>query len=184
MDSKTEKQIIAASAKLIAKSGIEEFSIEKLSNQPEMKRFDVYTLIENEEKIFTQLLLELEKDLKELIGNISFAYKDPEQEFENLFKQLYKFFKQKPHNLILIFEKFLQYQYRSANKILVRIKNIAKDYLTELIDRGKAQKVFTIEVETEELVTDILGSFQSLMNDMQMTGKMLRDLKKYQSSNE
>lgn len=182
MDSKTEKQIIAASAKLIAKSGFEEFSLEKLSKQPEMKKFDLFTLIGNEEKIFIQLLLELENDLKKIIVDTSLTCDEPEQEFEILFKQLYRFFKQKPHNLILIFEKLLQYQYRSANKILVRIKNIAKDYLTELIDRGKAQKVFTIEVDTEELVTDILGSFQSLMNDMQMTDKMLRNLIKYQSS--
>jgi hypothetical protein len=61
---------------------------------------------------------------------------------------------------------------------------MAKKYLAGLIERGKAQKVFTINTKTKILVKEILGSFKALMNDMQLANKMVRDLKKYQSVNE
>ena len=68
--------------------------------------------------------------------------------------------------------------------IISRIKGVAISYLVGLIDRGKAQGEFTTEIKTKILVKEILGSFQELMNERQLTYKMICDLKKYQSSND
>jgi len=95
---------------------------------------------------------------------------------------LHRLFKQKPYYLTVIFDKDLRHQYSGADQIISRIKDMAKKYLAGLIDRGKAQKIFTIDTETKILVKEILGSFQALMNDMQLADKMVRDLKKYQSA--
>lgn len=162
-------------------SGTEDFSLEKLSKQSEIKGFDLFVLFRKEEEIFEELLLNLEKEIKELVDGISSGQDAPSEEFEMLFKQLHRIFKQKPYYLTLIFDKDLPRQYNDADKIISRIKDMAKEYLAGLIDRGKAQKVFTIGTETKVLVKEILGSFQALMNDMQLTDKMVRDLKKHQS---
>lgn len=180
METKTEKQMIEASGKLLTENGPGAFTLDVLSKQPEMQGFDIFTLVRNEEEVFEQLLHQLEKELKEMVDKISSNQDSPAAEFEMLFKQLHQLFKQKPYYLTLIFDKDLRHQYSGTDQIISRIKGMAKKYLAELIDRGKVQKVFTINTETKILVKEILGSFQALMNDMQLTNKMVRDLKKYQ----
>ncbi len=101
-----------------------------------------------------------------------------------LFKELHKLFLKKPYYLEMIFDKDLQQQYSFIEIAISRIKRIANDYLSGLIDRGKEQDVFTINAETKVLVKEILGSFKGIMNDMQLTDKMVRDLKKYRSVND
>ncbi|MFW6257734.1 MAG: hypothetical protein ACOC11_03010, partial [Prolixibacteraceae bacterium] len=63
METPTEKQIIEASGRLLTEVGPDTFTLEKLSKRPEMKDFDVFSLVGNEELIFQQLLLQLEKEL-------------------------------------------------------------------------------------------------------------------------
>jgi len=181
MDSKTEEQINKASGRLIMESGMEGFSLEKLSKQPEIIGFDLYALIRKKEEAFEKLLFALERELKELINGISSSQNSPADEFEKLFKQLHRLFKQKPYYLTVIFDKDLRQLYSGADNIISRIKSMAEKYLTGLIDRGKAQKVFTLKTETKVLVEIILGSFQALMNNMQLADNMVRDLKKNQS---
>jgi len=171
-----------ASGRLLAENGPGAFSLEILSKQPEMKGFDIFSLVRKEEQIFKQLLLQLEIELKAIMDEITSGQDAPALEFEMLFKQLHWLFKKKPYYLSVIFDKDLHQRYRDAEEIISRIKRVAKGYLTGLIDRGKAQKVFLINTETKVLVDEILGSFQALMNDMQLANKMVRDLKKYQSA--
>lgn len=182
MEIPTEKRIVEASGRLLTENGSTSFTLEKLSNMPELKGFDVLTLVKNEEQIYEQLLLQLEKELTAIVNEISSKQNSPATEFEILFKQLHRLFKQKPYYLSVIFDKDLHRQYHGADQIISRIKSVAKKHLAGLIDRGKAQKVFTINTETKILVKEILGSFQALMNDMQLANKMVRDLKKYQST--
>ncbi|MFW5831858.1 MAG: hypothetical protein ACOCVA_06380 [Prolixibacteraceae bacterium] len=69
METPTEKQIIEASGRLLTEVGPDTSTLEKLSKRPEMKDFDVFSLVGNEELIFQQLLLQLEKELnKSLMG--------------------------------------------------------------------------------------------------------------------
>jgi hypothetical protein len=184
METSKEKRIIEASGRLLAEVGPGTFSLEKLSERPEMKGFDVLTLVRNEELIFEQLLLQLEKELTAIVDEISLKQESPELEFEMLFKQLHRLFKQKPYYLPVIFDKDLHRQYRGAEEIISRIKGVARGYLIALIDRGKAKGFFSIEINTKIMVKKILSSFQILMNDMQKADKMIRDLKKYRTEND
>jgi AcrR family transcriptional regulator len=184
MDTKAEKQIIEASGRLLIEDGSGSFTLKKLSKRPEMKGFDVFALVRNEEQIFEQLLLQLEKELAALLDDLSAKHNSPATEFELLFKQLHRLFKQKPYYLTVIFDSDFRQKYGHSEKIISRIKGVAKNYLAGLIDRGKIQDAFTIDTETKFLVREILGSFQALMNDMQLTDKMIRDLKKYRFSND
>ncbi len=136
-------------------------------------------LVRKEEQIYEQLFFQLAKELKEMVDGISSGQNSPAEEFEMLFKQLHRLFKQKPYYLTIVFDKDIPRQYRGAEKRISGIKDMAKKYLSGLIARGKAQKVFTTDAETEILVKEILGSFQTLMNDMQLEDKIVRDLHKY-----
>jgi len=175
MDSKIEDQIITSCGRLITMVGTEAFSLEKLLELPEIKGLDFSAYLSSEEEVFEKLLLKLEKDLHDLIEEISAAQNDPAHEFEMLFLQLHQLFKQKPYYLTVIFDKELRH-YSGVNQIIFRIKDMAEKHLTKLIDIGKAQKVFKVSAETDILVKLILGSFQNLMNNIQLTDKMVNDL--------
>lgn len=182
METQTEKRILEASGRLLTENGIRAFSIEKLSKLPEMQSFDIFALVENEEQIFKQLLLQLEKELRSIMDEITSYHDIPALEFEMLFKQLHRLFKQKPYYLTVVFDTDLHWKYRDIEEIILRIKGMAKSYLTRLIERGKVQKVFTTDIKTKVLVKEILGSFKALMIDIQLSDKLVRDLKKYQSA--
>lgn len=181
MDPKAEEQIIRSCGRLITGSGPEGFTLEKLSHQPELEGIDISNIIQNEEDIFNMILKNLEKELKILVEGISSFQDGPPEEIELLFKRLHQLFKQKPYYLELIFDKELRQEYHSVDKIISRIKKTAVRFLSGLINRGKEQKVFTSKINATVLVKKILGSFRALMNDLQLAGKMVRDLKKYQS---
>lgn len=182
MKTKKEKRIIEENGTVRVENGPDDSNLALLSQKPELLGFDIFSLVRKEEEIYKELLLNLECDLKGLLNEISSVENDPSEEFELLFKQLHRLFKQKPYYLTLILDKDLQCYYSEADPIISRIKGVARGYLAGLIDRGKAQNIFIINTETKVLVKEILDSFQALMNEMQLTDKMVRDLKKYQSA--
>ena len=59
----TDKRIVEVSGRLLAENGPGAFSLEMLSNQPEMQGLDIFRMVRNEEKIFEQIFLQLEKEL-------------------------------------------------------------------------------------------------------------------------
>ena len=181
METQTEKRIIETSGRLLAENGPGAFSLDVLAKQPEMQGFEIFTLVGKEDQIYEQLFFQLTKELKEIVDGIYSGQNSPAEEFEMLFKQLHRLFKQKPYYLTIVFDKDIPRQYSGADKIISGIKDTAKKYLSGLITRGKAQKVFTTDAETEILVKEIIGSFQTLMNDMHLADKMVRDLQKYRS---
>ncbi len=184
METKTDKRIIEVSGRLLAENGPGAFSLELLSIQPEMLNIDVFRIVHKEEEIFDQIFLQLEKELNVLVDRISSDQISPILEFEILFRQLHRLFKQKPYYLTVIFDKDLCMKYRNTEEFISRIKGTAKGYLTGLIERGKDKGFFSTEINTKIMVKRILGSFQVLMNDMQKADKMISDLKKYRTEND
>lgn len=181
MDSRNE-DVIKAAGRILVVSGTKSLTINTLFRQPEIKGKSFLRSLKDDEDIYEVLLLNFEIELIELIGGISVECESPDKELELLFKRLYAMFKKKPWNLILIFDNNLSKRYKSFDKTIARIKNMAKNYLTDLIDRGKRERVFATTEDTKILVRDILSSFRSLMNDYQLGWKMINDLKNLQST--
>ena len=121
METQAEKRFLDASGRLLAENGPGAFTLDVLSKQPEMQGFDIFTLVRKEEEVFEQLLFQLEKELKELVDGISSGRDSPVEEFEMLFKQLHRLFKQKPYYLTLVFDKDLRRQHSGANQIISQI---------------------------------------------------------------
>ncbi|HDR51120.1 MAG TPA: hypothetical protein ENN90_05785 [Mariniphaga anaerophila] len=181
MDSKNE-DVIKAAGRIIVMSGTQALTINTLFREPEIKGKSFLRSLKDDEDIYEILLLNFEIELIELIGGISVKCETPDKELELLFKRLYVLFKKKPWNLALIFDNNLSKRYKWFDKSIFRIKNMAKNYLTDLIDRGKKEKVFATSEDTKILVRYILSSFSSLRNDYQLGWKIIADLKNLQST--
>ncbi|MBN2634667.1 MAG: hypothetical protein JXR61_00250 [Prolixibacteraceae bacterium] len=174
--------VINAAGRIIVASGTKGISINALLNEPELKGNNFLKNFKDEEDIYEILLLNFEIELIELFVNVAKEGKKPDVEIELLFKRLYTLFKAKPWSLLLIFDSSLQERYTWFENSILRIRKSARSYLTDLIERGKEENVFKTSQNTNLLVKEILGSFRSLMNDYQLGQKMIKDLKKFQSS--
>lgn len=181
MNTQVEQKILDVSGKLILESGVEDFTLAKLSAHPLLEAVDKPLAFGKEEEVFTLLMYQLEKALKFLLEGMDVANLSPAAELEMLFKNLHRLFENKPYYLILIFDKDFRRRFRAADNILARIKQLAEGHLTALIERGKEAEVFRTDIKTKILVTEILTSFQAMMGNVQLADKMVRNIKKYQS---
>lgn len=181
MDSKNQN-VIQAAGRIIVVSGTQALTINTLFREPEIKGKSFLRSLKDDEDIYEILLLNFEIELIDLIGGIQVECETPDKEIELLFNRLYAFFKKKPWNLKLIFDKNLSNGYIWFDKSIFRIKNMAKNYLTDLINRGKKEKVFANSEDTKILVRDILSGFSLLMSDYQLGWKLINDLKNLQSN--
>lgn len=65
----------------------------------------------------------------------------------------------------------------SIKHSVLRIKLIAEDYLTRIIDKGKKQNNFKTNEPTKFLVNKILSGFRLFMKDEQRLNEMMLELK-------
>lgn len=177
------EQIIDAAGRIIILSGTQALTMNSLAKELEMDIIELSAHINNEERVYELMLNHLELDLKALREEVSSKNVLPSQELEIFFKKLHDIFNLKPYYLTIIFDDNLHHQFKKIFRIILKIERIAKGYLTDLINRGKQEKVFSSVVSTKVLVDNILGSFQSLMNDTQIADKMIQDLKKFKPTN-
>lgn len=153
-------------------------------SKPALEGYDIFTLVKKEEALMKDLLIGLENEIHGILNENSRKTLNPQQELEILFRRLYALFQESPHYLTLIFEKDLRHHCTEADEIISRMKESASGYLKGVINRGKDQVIFSVQVPTDVLVRDILGSFRGLMNDVRLAEKMIADLKKFQTEND
>ncbi len=169
--------ILEAAGNIINEAGINALSLDALSLKLGIPRNKLLLYIRKDEDIVICLLLSLESEMLQLINNVAAMSSSSENEFQNLFKSLFKLFNQKLYYLHLMFSTEIIEKNAAAKEILKRILKIAKTYLTQVLEKGKKTGVFSKKITTNLLVENILGSFRLLMSDQQLTNKMIRDLK-------
>ena len=89
---------------------------------------------------------------------------------------MHELLKLKPYYLSVIFHTELKEKESELQKVLLRIKISVRTYLLEVINQGKEETVFKTRQTSRVLVTNILGSFRSFMNEQRMISKMVKDL--------
>ncbi|GAB1405383.1 hypothetical protein MASR1M74_25640 [Lentimicrobium sp.] len=171
------EDVIKAAGRIMAHSGIAGLSLDALKKEFSMARKRFPRGINNDGDLFELMLLDFEEKLRALVSEISLKNNHPDQEITLLFKGLYDMFKQHQWYLDLVFDKSLLLRCRKADDILFRVRRVAKSYLTRLIQRGKHNGQFASTESTYVLVNEILESFRALMNDWQLTEKMIKDIR-------
>ncbi len=171
------EDIIKAAGRIMVHSGIPGLTMDALMEEPEIAGKRLPKEIESESDLIELLLLDFERELKALVTGIAAKQKSPDNEIALLFKNLYDLFKHNQWYLDLVFDPAIKVRCTKAEDIILGVKRVAKSYLTRLIQRGKREEVFATSESTYVLVNEILESFRALMNDWQLTEKMIKDLK-------
>lgn len=170
--------IIEKAEEIIMNTGLEALTIHNLAAEMDLNENQLYNQLTKDDDILLLLLYGFEADIIEFVKELANKGVTPEAELELFFNALYFYFQQKPYYLSLIFDKNLMKRDESVKKAVLRIKRVAEDYLTGVINNGKKQNIFRIKGTTRFLVNWILSGFRLYMKDQQRLNDMILELKK------
>jgi AcrR family transcriptional regulator len=177
-------ELIEAVGKIILESGINTLTIDELANKMEIPPSELSIYFEKDTDILKMMLVSLDIEIQELINTLVARNQSPEEELQNLFKDLYELFNREPYYLSLIFSTELTEMDSDLNDILLRIRTAAEMYLLQVIIRGKSEKIYKTKTNSRSLVNRILVSFRLLMNEQMVSINLVRNLKLLRSKNE
>lgn len=178
----SNEDTIKAAGRIMIHSGIAGLTMGTLMQELEIAGKILPKEIESESELFELLLRNFESELRVLVIEIATQTDHPDEEIGLLFNGLYELFKKNQWYLDLVFDPVLEKRCTKAEGIIFKIKAMAKSYLIRLIARGKREEVFATTENTDMLVNEILESFRALMNDWQLTEKMIKDIKYEQTA--
>jgi len=170
-------EIIEKAAHIIMDSGLQTLTINNLANEMNVQETQLYKQLTNDDDILLMLLLSFETDIIEFVKELVNKGASPESELKLLFKGLYFLFLQKPYYLSIIFDGELMKRDASIKNSFLRIRNIAKNYLTGVIDAGKNENTFKTKETTVVMVNKLLSGFRFLMQEDQRVKEMILELK-------
>jgi len=180
----TKNDLVKASGAIINESGINALTIDKLALKMGINPTELSTFFRQDKDVLLMMLLCLDNEMHQLIHDGVTKTQLPEEELNSLFKNLYTFFDQKPYYLSVIFAAEFMENDSNIQDILLRIKTAAEIYLFEIINQGKQKKLFNNATRTKSIVNKILLSFRVLMNEQQLSIKLVRDLEIQRRINE
>jgi hypothetical protein len=168
--------IVEAAGRIIQESGINSLSIEKLAGVMKTDPCLLKTCVSDNDEILLILLQSLDNEIKRMRSNALSGSSSPSDELQLLFESLYKFFNENPHYLTIIFSTETGNKNTGTEAVLSAIKTEIRSYLSQLIKRGKKDKVFRNKQTVRFLVNNILGSFRMFMNEQWIIKKMVKEL--------
>jgi AcrR family transcriptional regulator len=176
--------IIDKAAGIILNTGLEALTIHNLAKELKVEKNQLYNQLLKDDDIILILLMAFETDIIEFVKETETKNVNPESELKLLFKGLYFLFLQKPYYLSLIFDKSLMSRDESIKHSVLRIRLIAEDYLTRIIDKGKKQNNFKTNESTKFLVNKILADFRLFMKDEQRLNELMLEFNTLKTIND
>ncbi len=170
--------------RIIIESGPDFLTIDELSSKMGINTTLLISFFERDDDILMLLIKSLDYDIKQLILENKLAERPPEEDLQILFQNIYELLKVKPYYLPVIFFVEIKEKDSELQKALLRIKISVRIYLLEVINIGKKETVFKTRQRSRKLVTNILGSFRSFMNEQRLINNMVRDLEILKVSND
>lgn len=122
----TKNDLVKASGTIINEAGINALTIDKLALKMGINPTELSTFFKQDKDVLLMMLLCLDNEMQQLIHDVVTKKQSPEEELQNLFKNLYTFFDQKPYYLSIIFSTELTEKDSEMHNILLRIKTAAE----------------------------------------------------------
>ncbi len=174
----TENRIIMKKAReIIMNDGLSALTIHNLAIELKWDKEQLYHQFSNDEDIIQLVMFDFEKEIKEYVRQFSDSLEPAETELKLLFKRLYFIFLQNPFYLSIIFDTTLIKRNIEIRKSILRIRKVAVNYFSTIINKGKKEDTFKTKVPTNVIVDKILSDFRSYMRDEQLLNEMVLELK-------
>ena len=170
--------MVEAAGRIINESGISYLSIEELAGEMKIDQSLLNPYFVHNDEILMLLLLSMGDEIKRLINETRAGNWLPDEELRILFENIHQLLEIKPYYLSVIFSTQLKEKNASLQNTLINIKISVREYVLEVIDRGKKDMVFKNRMPSRSLGNYILKSFRSFMHEQRQFARMAKDMER------
>jgi len=161
--SKRQQEIIESAGKLLMDKGIKGLTTKNLAYKMAFSESALYRHFKNKEDIIILLLNYLGSNIKERLDLIFENNSTSEEKLKQLFSSQFHFFSKNPHFVVAILSEGLFDESEKINQSIMKVIQYKMQLITKIIDIGKENNEFSNDIETEEIVHIIIGSFRMIM---------------------
>jgi TetR/AcrR family fatty acid metabolism transcriptional regulator len=162
-------EIIEASGRLLMRKGMQGLTTKNLALEMNFTESALYRHFTNKDAIILHLIRYLSGNIKSRFSDIVNTDINPQEKFRALFQSQFHFFKKNPHFIIIILnDSLIDKSHDIINEILVLIA-MNQNFISGVIDEGKAVGHFKSDIDTEYMVHITLGSFRLQMLKWKMS---------------
>lgn len=161
--SKRQQEIIESAGKLLMEKGVKGLTTKNLAQEMEFSESALYRHFKNKEDIIVLLLDYLGNNIKERLDVISEKNSNSVEKLQKLFNSQFQYFSDNPHFVVAILSEGLFDESEKINQAIMKIINYKTQIITSIIEQGKQNREITAEIETQEIVHIIIGTFRMMI---------------------
>lgn len=152
--------IIEAAGKVIMEKGLTSLTTKNLATELKISEGTLYKHFKSKMEIISNMLEFLSKNIDERLSKITAIEANPEEKLLYIFNSQFEYFAQNPHFVVAILSEGLWDDNKQINEKIVQLINTKRKFLITILEEGKTKNIFTNNIETNQLVMIIMGSFR------------------------
>lgn len=160
---KRQLEIIEAASKILTKSGVSGLTIKNLAKEMQFSEGAIYRHFSGKEQIILLMLEYLADELDSRYQAVLSSITNPKDRFVSLFRNQFQFFIENPHFAVVVFSDGLMEESIRINENIMKIMAVKTKHLLPILAAGQSEKLFTTNLETDELSHIVLGAIRLLM---------------------
>ncbi|MFM7017830.1 TetR/AcrR family transcriptional regulator [Flavobacterium sp.] len=161
--SKRQQEIIESAGKLLIEKGIKGLTTKNLAQEMAFSESALYRHFKNKEDIILLLLEYLGNNIKERLNLIVNNNETSIEKLNKLFQSQFHFFSENPHFVVAILSEGLLDESEKINQSIMKIIHFKMQLISSIIDVGKKNNEFIDDVNTQDIVHILMGSFRMMI---------------------
>jgi TetR/AcrR family fatty acid metabolism transcriptional regulator len=161
--SKRQQEIIETAGKILIEKGIKGLTTKNLAIEMEFSESALYRHFKNKEDIVILLLDYLGNNIKERLDTILEKESNSIDKLQKIFNSQFQFFSHNPHFVVAVLSEGLFDESEKINQTIMKIITYKTQLISTIIEQGKQNNEITKEIETQDIVHIIIGTFRMMM---------------------
>ena len=156
-------EIIDAAGRILSSSGVNGLTIKNLAKEMQFSESAIYRHFASKEDIIISMLEFLSKNMDGRLQKASTMDQNAETKFRAIFENQFTFFMKNSHYVVAVFSDGLLEESERINETILKIMEVKRKHLMDIIEEGQKGKLFTNSLSSDELTQIVMGSFRLLM---------------------
>jgi AcrR family transcriptional regulator len=168
--SNRQLEIIEVSGKILIEKGIKGLTTKTVAAQMNFSESAIYRHFKSKEEILVALLLLLKQNMRIRLGAEFKVENSATENFKAVFTSQFNYFKRNPHFVVAVLSDGLLDESKEIKEIILQLMQNKMQLLSKIIEQGKQNDEFILEIGTEDLLPIVLGSFRFQMLKWKLSG--------------
>ncbi len=158
-----QAQIIEATGKLLMQKGIKGLTTKNLAQEIGFTEGALYRHFKSKEDIIALLLSYFANSIQERLSKIMEENESAEIQLQQVFNSQFVYLQQNPHCVIAILSEGLFNETERMNTAISHVFDVKMKFLNQIIEKGKKEQKITSQLETNEVIHLLAGSFRLMI---------------------